>query len=87
MVLHINGFVTTATRKGMKMDKIKQLWALITYRPQAKELAVKELENAKRSYLENKTHAEYYSTLCSFETQRIKRLEQYLEEPSVAPPL
>lgn len=42
------------------------------------ELAAKELEGAKRSYLEHKTQAEYYTTLCSFETQRIKRLEQYL---------
>ena len=61
---------------------IKQIWTIVTYRPIAKDLAIKELENAKRSYLENKTHAEYYTTLCSFETQRIKRLEQYLEEPN-----
>jgi len=69
------------------MDKIKQLWKLLTYRPLAKDIALKELENAKRGFLENKTHAEYYSTLCSFETQRIKRLEQYLEEPSPTPPV
>jgi len=62
------------------MTLIKQIWTIVTYRPIAKDLAIKELENAKRSYLENKTHSEYYSTLCSFETQRIKRLEQYLEE-------
>jgi hypothetical protein len=62
-----------------KMEKIKQLWLLITYRPKAKDLAVKELEDAKRSYLANKTQAEYYATLCSFETQRIARLEKYIE--------
>jgi hypothetical protein len=61
-----------------KIEKIKQLWVLITYRPKAKDLAVKELEDAKRSYLVNKTNAEYYTVLCNFETQRIKRLEQYL---------
>lgn len=66
---------------------IKEIWTLATHRASAKELAIKELENAKRSYLENKTHAEYYSTLCNFETQRIKRLEQYLEEPSPTPPV
>jgi hypothetical protein len=61
------------------MNKIKTLWQYFTYPPKARELAAKELENAKRSYLVNKTHSEYYSTLCSFETQRIARLEKYLE--------
>jgi len=70
-----------------KMDKLKYIWKLLTYRPLAKDLAFKELENAKRSFLENKTHAEYYTVLCNFETQRIKRLEQYLEEPSPTPPV
>ena len=42
-------------------------------------IAKKELESAKRSYLENKTHAEYYQCLCSFEMQRIARLEKYIE--------
>ena len=69
------------------MNNIKQMWLLITYRPQAKDLAIKELEEAKRSYLQNKTHAEYYTVLCNFETQRIKRLEQYLEEPSPTLPV
>jgi hypothetical protein len=61
------------------MNKIKTLWQYFTYPPKARDLAVKELENAKRSYLQHKTHAEYYATLCSFETQRIARLEKYLD--------
>jgi hypothetical protein len=61
------------------MEKIKQLWVLITYRPKAKDLAVRELEDAKRSYLINKTNAEYYAVLCEFETQRINRLEKYIK--------
>jgi hypothetical protein len=60
------------------MNKIRTLWQFVTYPPKAQALAAKELEDAKRSYLANKTHAEYYATLCTFETQRIKRLEQYL---------
>jgi len=63
------------------MNKIRSLWQFFTHPPKAKELAIKELENAKRGYLEHKTHAEYYATLCSFENQRIARLEKYLEEP------
>jgi hypothetical protein len=61
------------------MNTIRRLWQFVIYPPKARELAAKELENAKRSYLENKTHAEYYATLCSFETQRIARLEKYLD--------
>lgn len=61
------------------MNKIRTLWQYVAHPPKARDLAVRELENAKRSYLENKTHAEYYATLCSFETQRIARLEKYLD--------
>jgi hypothetical protein len=65
----------------MKMNALRRFWMLLTNPPSAKSIAAKELESAKRSYLENKTHAEYYATLCSFENQRIARLEKYLEEP------
>ena len=65
--------------KMINMEKIKQLWVLITHRPRAKDLAAKELEDAKRSYLVNKTNAEYYAVLCEFETQRINRLEKYIK--------
>ena len=61
------------------MNKIRNLWQFVTYPPTAKTLAIRELEKAKREFLEYKTHAEYYTTLCSFETQRIARLEKYLE--------
>ena len=71
------------------MNKIRSLWQFATHPPKASVLAAKELEEAKRSYLANKTQAEYYATLCSFETQRIKRLEQYLglDEASVKHPV
>ena len=62
-----------------KMNSIKRMWLLLTNPPSAMILAKKELESAKRSYLENKTHQEYYSNLCSFDSQRITRLEKYLE--------
>jgi hypothetical protein len=67
------------------MNKIRSLWQYVTHPPKARALAAKELEDAKRSYLQNKTQAEYYATLCSFETQRIARLEKYLE-PSLEQP-
>ena len=61
------------------MNALKRFWMLLVNPPSAKTLAAKELESAKRSFLEHKTHAEYYATLCSFENQRIARLEKYLE--------
>jgi hypothetical protein len=61
------------------MNALRRFWMLLVNPPSAKTLAIKELESAKRSYLENKTHSEYYSTLCSFDTQRIARLEKYVE--------
>jgi hypothetical protein len=61
------------------MNSLKRLWLLLINPPAALVLAKKELESAKRSYLENKTHSEYYATLCSFDTQRIARLEKYIE--------
>ena len=61
------------------MNALKRLWLLLVNPPAAMVLAKKELESAKRSYLVNKTHSEYYSTLCSFDTQRILRLEKYIE--------
>lgn len=60
------------------MQVIRNIWMMIVNLPSSEVLAKRELENAKRSYLENKTHSEYYQTLCSFESQRITRLSKYL---------
>jgi hypothetical protein len=61
------------------MNLLKTLWLVLINPPSAMVIAKKELESAKRSYLENKTHAEYYQSLCSFEMQRVARLEKYIE--------
>jgi len=62
------------------MNAIKRIWLAVTNPPSAKSLAAKELENAKRSYLEHKTCQGYYTALVSYDEQRISRLEKYLEE-------
>jgi hypothetical protein len=62
-----------------KMNSLKRIWLVLVNPPAAMVLAKKELESARRSYLENKTHQEYYSNLCSFDSQRIARLEKYIE--------
>ena len=62
------------------MKKIREIWESVTHPPKASELARRELESAKRQYLESKTHAEYYQYQVKFEQDRIKRLEEYLGE-------
>jgi len=64
------------------MNAIKRIWLAVTNPPSAKSLAAKELENARRSYLENKTHQEFYASQVTFELGRITRLEKYLEDAS-----
>lgn len=63
------------------MNALRRVWAALISPPLAKTLAVKELENARRSYLEHKTHQEFYASQVTFELGRITRLEKYLEEP------
>jgi len=63
------------------MNALRRVLAALISPPLAKTLAAKELENARRSYLENKTHQEFYASQVTFELGRITRLEKYLEEP------
>ena len=48
-------------------------------RQTAIDMAKEELENAKRAYLQNQTHAEYYAAQVEFEENRIQRLFSYIE--------
>jgi len=60
------------------MIKLRLIWETIAHPPKADVLARRELENAKRNYLEAQTHLEYYTSQVNFERQRIARLETYL---------
>ena len=60
------------------MNALRRVWAALISPPLAKTLAAKELENARRSYLENKTQQEFYASQVTFELGRITRLEKYL---------
>jgi len=62
------------------MKDLKKLWMSLTHRPSANMLAHKELENARRSLLENQTNAEYYAALCDFDMARICRLREYIKQ-------
>jgi hypothetical protein len=46
--------------------------------PSAEVLALRELEDAKRSLLEAQTAREYADSMCKYHEARIKRLTTYL---------
>jgi hypothetical protein len=55
--------------------RLKELWRL----PSAKEMAVKELEEAKRRYLDAQSAMEYARRMSDYHADRVKRLTNYLE--------
>jgi hypothetical protein len=55
--------------------RLKELWRL----PSAKEMAVKELEEAKRRFLDAQSAMEYARRMSDYHADRIKRLTNYLE--------
>lgn len=48
--------------------------------PSAESLALRELENAKRSLLEAQSGREYADSTCKYHEARIKRLTVYLHK-------
>lgn len=48
--------------------------------PDSTDMARKELEQARKAFLQSKTHTEYYAAQVEFESKRIKRLEDYLTD-------
>ena len=62
------------------MRFIKDLYNKFLGAPDSTEMARKELEQARKAFLEAKTHTEYYTAQVDFETKRIKRLEEYLTD-------
>jgi hypothetical protein len=56
--------------------KIQDLWSL----PSPNEMAAKELEEAKRRFLEAQSAMEYARRISDYHADRIKRLAMYLED-------
>ena len=52
--------------------------------PSAEVLALRELENAKRSLLEAQSTREYADSMCKYHEARIKRLTAYLHSVTEA---
>lgn len=64
--------------EGLKMnfiERFQSLWQL----PSPKELAAKELQEAKRRFLDAQSGMEYAKRMSDYHADRIKRLTNYLE--------
>jgi len=57
------------------LERFKALWQL----PSPKEMAAKELEEAKRRFLDSQSGMEYAKRMSDYHADRIKRLSNYLE--------
>jgi len=58
---------------------MKYLKAMFT-KPTALEIAVRDLEQAKRDYLNAMQHAEYYASLAAYNDGLVARLSNYITE-------
>ena len=58
---------------------IKQLLALFR-KPTALEIAIRDLEQAKRDYLVAMQHSEYYAAQAQYNDGLIARLSNYIRE-------
>ena len=62
------------------MKIIKRMYSTVFSPPTSLDLAKDELEKSRKAFLINKTHTEYYASQVDFETKRIKRLEEYIND-------
>ena len=68
----------TVGLEGLSMNfinRIQDLWRM----PSPKEMAAKELEEAKRRFLDAQSAMEYARRMSDYHADRIKRLTNYLE--------
>ena len=68
----------TVGLEGVSMnfiERFQSLWQM----PSPKELAAKELEEAKRRFLDAQSGMEYAKRMSDYHADRIKRLTNYLE--------
>ena len=75
---HLWRYWCTTSMAGLNMNliyRIQDLWRL----PSATEMAAKELEEAKRRFLEAQSAMEYARRMSDYHADRVKRLTNYLE--------
>ena len=57
---------------------IKDMWGAMTRTPSAEELAMRELDQAKRDHLTMLTALDYSKRMVDYHQDRIKRLTAYI---------
>ena len=75
---HLWRYRCTTSMAGLNMKliyRIQDLWRM----PSPKEMAAKELEEAKRRFLDAQSAMEYARRMSDYHADRIKRLTNYLE--------
>lgn len=75
---HLWRYRCTTSMAGLNMNliyRIQDLWRM----PSPKEMAAKELEEAKRRYLDAQSAMEYARRMSDYHADRVKRLTNYLE--------
>jgi len=65
------------------MKMIKRIYNTVFTPLTSIDLARIELEESRKAFLEAKTHTEFYAAQVEFESIRIKRLEEYVNEKRV----
>lgn len=75
---HLWRYWCTTGMAGLNMKliyRIQDLWRM----PSPKEMAAKELEEAKRRFLDAQSAMEYARRMSDYHADRVKRLTNYLE--------
>jgi predicted outer membrane protein len=57
---------------------VKEMWIAMTRTPSAEELAMRELDDAKRQHLQMLTALDYSKRMVDYHQDRIKRLTAYI---------
>lgn len=60
--------------------QVRRMYAQLFYVPSAEQLALRELEEAKRSLLEMQTAKDYSGRMVEYNMDRIRRLTLYLNK-------
>jgi len=70
-------------QESISMKMIKRVYNTVFTPLTSIDLARIELEESRKAFLEAKTHTEFYAAQVEFESIRIKRLEEYVNEKRV----
>ena len=62
------------------LTQVRNMYARLFYIPSAEQLALRELEEAKRSLIEMQTAKDYSGRMVEYNMDRIRRLTTYINK-------